>query len=112
MAIVGEECIRYSREVKNVGVWLDQHMNLNKHINSTVSHCYHLLKNIGRIRNILSKEHTEMLVHAVITSRLDNCNSLLINTSKANLFKLQKVQNAAVRLVVRGKKRTSITETF
>ena len=110
--IVGEECIRYSREVKNVGVWLDQHMNLNKHINSTVSHCYHLLKNIGRIRNILSKEHTEMLVHAVITSRLDNCNSLLINTSKANLYKLQKVQNAAARLVVRGKKRTPITETL
>ena len=49
-----------------------------------------------------------MLVHAVITSRLDYCNSLLINISKSNLRKLQKVQNAAARLVVRKGKRKSI----
>ena len=65
-----------------------------------------------QIRNILSKSHTEILVHAVITSRLDNCNSLFINTSKANLHKLQKVQNAAARLVIKGNKRTPITETL
>ena len=53
-----------------------------------------------------------MLVHAVITSRMDNCNSILINTSKTNLHKLQKVQNAAARLVVKGNKRTPITETI
>ena len=41
--IIGEECIRYSKEVKNVGVWLDQHLDMNKHVNSIVSHCYHLL---------------------------------------------------------------------
>ena len=109
-SIIGEECIRYSREVKNVGVWLDCHFSMDKHVNSIVSHCYHLLKNIGRIRNILSDEHTEMLVHAVITSRLDYCNSLLINISKSNVFKLQKVQNAAARLVVRGGKRCSISK--
>ena len=107
--IIGEECIRYSKEVKNVGVWLDQHLDMNKHVNSIVSHCYHLLRNIGRIRNILCKKDTEILVHAVITSRLDQCNSLLINCSKSNLFKLQKVQNAAARLVVCGKKRSSIS---
>ena len=27
------QCIRFSNEVKNVGVWLDKNMNLNKHIN-------------------------------------------------------------------------------
>ena len=53
-----------------------------------------------------------MLVHPVITTRLDYCNSLLINTSKKNIFKLQKVQNAAARLVVRGKKRESISGTL
>ena len=108
--IVGDECIRYSKEVKNVGIWLDQHMSMNKHVNNLVSHCYHLLKNIGRIRSILSCKHAEMLVHAVISSRLDNCNSLLMNGSKSNLSKLQKVQNAAARLVVRAKKRTSTSD--
>ena len=110
--LVGNDCIRFSREVKNVGVWLDENMKLDKHINNIVSYCYSLLKNIGRVRNILSNKHTEMLVHAVTTSRLDYCNSLLINIGKSNLFKLQKIQNAAARLVVRGRKRQSISGTI
>ena len=88
-----------------MGVWLDCNLTMEKHINSIVAHCYKLLKNIGRIRNVLTQKQTEMLVHPVITPKLDYCNSLSINTSEANLFKLQKVQNAAARLVVRGRKK-------
>ena len=109
---IGKECIRFSKEVKNVGVLLDEHLKFDKHINKIISQCYKLLKDIGRIRSVLTTEHTEMLVHPVITTRLDYCNSLLINTSKKNIFKLQKVQNAAARLVVRGKKRQSISATI
>ena len=110
--IVGNECIRYSREVKNVEVWLDENLNLDKHINNIMSQCFQFLKNIGRVRNFLTNSHTEMLVHAVITSRLDYCNSLLINISSSKLFKLQKVQNAAARVVVRKRKRESVTNTL
>ena len=42
------QCIRFSNDVKNVGVWLDKHLNLEKHINKIVSHCHKLLKDIGR----------------------------------------------------------------
>jgi hypothetical protein len=64
--------------VKNVGVWLDHQLNMDVHINKVNSHCYKMIKDIGRIRNVLSHKHTEMLVHAVI-SRLDYCNSLFFN---------------------------------
>ena len=30
---VGNECIRFSNEVKNVGVWLDKNFDMDKHIN-------------------------------------------------------------------------------
>ena len=56
---------------------------------------------------MLTKEHTEMLVHALTSSRLDYCNGLFYNISKDNLFKLQKVQNSAARLIVRKRKRDS-----
>ena len=49
-------------------------------------------------------KYAEMLVHAVISSRLRNCNSL---ASKLNLGKLQKVQNAAARLIVSAMKSVS-----
>ena len=53
-----------------------------------------------------------MLVHAVTSSRLDYCNSLYINMNKDNIYKLQKVQNAAARLVTRRRKRDSISSTL
>ena len=65
---------------------------------------------MGRIRNVLSQKHAEMLVHAIISSRLDNCNSLFFNISKSNLYKLQKVQNAAARMVLRSKRRCSVSD--
>ena len=99
-------------KLRTLGVWLDSNLRMEKHVNSIVAHCYKLLKNIGRIRNVLSMIQTEILVHSVITSKLDYCNSLLINASKSNLFKLQKVQNAAARLVVRGRKRDSMSKVM
>ena len=110
--IIGEECIRFSKEVKNVGVWLDEQLNLEKHINQIVSHCYKLLRDIGRIRNILSKKHTETLIHAVISSRIDYCNSLFMNLNKSSIYKLQKVQNSAARMIERMKKHQSVSETM
>ena len=102
------KCIRFSNEVKNVGVWLDKNLNLNKHVNKIVSHGFKLLKDIGRVRSVMTTKHTEMLVHAVTSSRLDYCNCLFFNMNKDNLFKLQKLQNAAARLVTRKRKRESV----
>ena len=65
--MVGEQCIRFSKVVKNVGVWLDEVMDLGTHVNKVVSHSHKILKDIGRIRNVISAKHTEMLVHAVIS---------------------------------------------
>ena len=82
---------------------------MDKHVNQIISHCYKILKDIGRIKKCLQQSHLERLVHSVISSRLDYCNSLFVNISKGNLDKLQKLQNAAARLVVGGKKRESVS---
>lgn len=58
---------------------------------------------------MLSREATEKVVHALITSRLDNCNSLLINIPTIQVKKLQRVQNAAARIIVKKGKRHSIS---
>ena len=110
--IYEEQCIRFSTEVKNVGVWLDKNLKMDKHVNHTTSHCYKILKDIGRISNCLEQSHLERIVHAVISSRLDNCNSLFMNISKENLFKFQKVQNAAARLVLGKRRRDSASQAL
>lgn len=102
------ECIRFSEFVKNLGVILDRFLNFEIYINSIVSHSFKLLKDISSIRNLISVRETESLVHAVITSRLDYCNSLFYNLRKSDIEKLQKVQNAAARVVLKLRKRVSV----
>ena len=104
----GGGCIRFSGKVKNLGVTLDRHLTLEPHIKSIVSHCYKLLSDIGRIRSVLTNKQTESLVHSVISSRLDYCNSLFMGLNKSIIHKLQKVQNSAARLILKKRKRTSV----
>ena len=110
--LFGDQCIRFSEWVKNVGVYLDKNLNMNLHINHVTSHCYKILKDIGSVKKNLEKEHRERLVHSVISSILDYCNCLFLNLSKENLFKLQKVQNAAARIILGRRRRDSARDAL
>ena len=102
-----DQCIRFSESVKNVGVYLDKHLKMDKHVNNVTSHGYKILKDIAKVKKNFSKDHLERLVHAVIASRLDYCNSLIININKDILFKFQKLQNSAARLILGKGRRES-----
>ena len=54
-----KHCIRFSVVVKNVRVWVDKNLDTTYHINKIVSHCYKILKDIGRIRSVLSQKHDD-----------------------------------------------------
>jgi exonuclease III len=107
-----DQCIRFSEFVKNVGVWIDKNLTLDKHVNNIVSHCYKILKDIGSIKKSLQKEDLEKLVHAAISSRLDYCNGLLMNVGQELLRKLQKLQNTAARLVLGKRRRDSARQAL
>ena len=104
------ECIRFSNSVKNVGFTLDKHLKMDKHVNKIVSHCFKLIKDLWCLRSFTSPKDMEILVNSSVTSRLDYCNSLFFNMAKSNFQKLQKVQNAAARLVLRKSLRSSASE--
>ena len=57
------------------------------------------LRNIARLRGMLSKQNAERLVHAFISSRIDYCNSLFAGISNNVISRLQLVQNAAARVL-------------
>ena len=58
----------------------------------------HLLR-LKKVRRILGSSVTCRLVTAFVTSRLDYCNTILVGLPQSTIAPLQRVQNAAVRLV-------------
>ena len=59
---------------------------------------YHL-QDIAKIRNCLSQDNAETLVHAFISSELDFCNALVYGLPQLVIDRLRYVQNCAARLV-------------
>ena len=63
--------------IRNLGAWFDSNFTVSSHINKTSQAAYYHLYNINRIRKFLNPESRKGVIHALITSRLDYCNSLL-----------------------------------
>ena len=86
--------------VRNLGVRFDDQLTMALHITKICSVAFYHLHNIRRIRKHLSMDSAATLIHSFINSRKYSCNSLLYGVPKCHMDKLQRVQNAAARLVV------------
>lgn len=106
---VGDTDIEFVPSVKNLGVTLDCHLSLSDFVQNTCKSAYIQLRQISAIRHFLTAQATSILVCALILSRLDYCNGLLAGSPKCLTDKLQRVQNAAARLICKSKKSDHIT---
>ena len=93
--------ISFSSSARNLGFYIRDDMSVELHIKSVCQSAYTELRRISTIRHLLSVDSTKTLVSAFVLSRLDYCNSLL-SGYPTHLEKLQKVQNSAARLVLKG----------
>ena len=100
---VGDSTIQLQpvKSVRNLGSWFDSNMSMSIHIGKIYSKAFYGLYKIRQLRKFLNPESTKTLVHAFVTSHLDYCNSLLFGVSKYQIDRLQKVLNAAARLIFR-----------
>lgn len=97
------------KSLRNLGVIFDEGMSLERHMNQLVKNCNFHLRNISKLRHMVSSHELEMIVHTFVSSRLDYCNSLLTCLSKKGLARLQVVQNSAARLLTRTDRRAHIS---
>lgn len=106
---VGSDIIYPSPCVKNLGVFFDSSLTMEKQVSSVAKSCFYQIRNIGRVRKFLTTDACKTLVHSLVTSRLDYGNALLYGITGGLLGRLQRVQNAAARLITRTRKREHIT---
>ncbi len=78
-----------SKTARNLGVMIDDQLTFSDHIAKTARSCRFALFNIKKIRPFLSEHASELLVQALVLSRLDYC--------KSSIKHLQLIQNAAGR---------------
>ena len=96
---IGKSEIIPSSSCKSLGVMLDNHMAMDVQIRSVCKSTLYHIRNISAIRQLIPQSAAASLVHSLVTSRLDYCNSLLYGVPACKLQQLQRVQNIAARVV-------------
>jgi len=96
---LGNSQIRPNESVKNIGVVLDNQMKMDKQISKTCQAAWFHLFQISKIKKYLTADQLKCVVHAFITSKLDQNNALVFGLPKTSTSKLQSVQNAAAKMI-------------
>ncbi len=109
---LGSSTITPSKTARNFGVVIDDQLNFSDHITKIARSCRFALYNFKKIRPFLSEHATQLLVQALVLSRLDYCNALLAGLLASSIKPLQLIQNAAARLIFNEPKRTHVTPLF
>ena len=91
---VGESMITQSSKVKDLRVIFDQLLNFADHITAICRSTHFHIRNIGKIRNLLSYDACSTITHIC---RLDYCNSILSNVPKSKTDRLQRLQSQSPR---------------
>ena len=88
-----------SDSVRNLG---DSDFSFHKHVSNIYKSCFYHIRDLRRIRRHIPLSTAKTISNAIISSRLDYCNSLLNSIAKQDLSKRQRVQNCLARVVLRA----------
>ena len=91
-----------STSIKTLGVTIDANLTFNEHVKLLSNACYYHIRALRNIRSSIDLETAKSIACAIVNSRLDYANILFYCVSKANVLKLQRVQNTLARVVVRS----------
>ena len=91
-----------SASATNLGVVFDSSLNFRKHISQTCSACFYHIRDLRRIRKSLSLDLAKQIAVALVSSKLDYCNSLFHNMLEKDIARLQRVQNCIARVITKA----------
>ena len=82
---------------------------MRQQLGKIASLCYYHLRRLRKVRWIMGPNITSRLVSSFVTSRLAYCSALLAGLPQSTIAQLQRVQNAAVRLVSNLRPRNKVS---
>ena len=106
---VCDERVLASPKEGNIGVLFDESLNKIPQVTAKCKSAFCHLRKISLIRRHLTFDAVQLLVHALVTSKLDYCSPLLYGSPKHVIKQLQRMQNAAASVVTLSPKFCHIT---
>ena len=96
-------------EVKYLGVLIDSHLTFAANASHAASSCFAMLRRIRSVRGSVPRPLLVTLTESLVLSRLDYCISVHTGLPASTIWRLQRVLNAAARLVFRAGRYDHVT---
>jgi len=103
---IGSTNVQPVSSIRDLGVYIDADMSMRTHVTAVARACFAALRSV---RRSLSRHALLTLVHAMIVSKVDYCNSVLAGIPGQLQDRLQSVLNVAARLVFSARRSERIT---
>ena len=100
--LFGETPITPSHSVKNLGIYIDQYMLFDQHINFIIKKTNGILMFLNRIQDSFDKSSRLIVIQSLALSILNYCCRVWGMTTKEQLERVQKVQNFAAKIAYGG----------
>ena len=91
--------VRFASCVKNLGVQMDNRLTFEQQVVHLKQSCFRTLRNICKVRFLLTSAQLKTIVNSLVVSCLDYCNGLYFGIGERLLNQLQLIQNAAAKAV-------------
>ena len=91
--------VQAADQIHNLGFFMDNTLKNQVHINNLTSLAFNQMLNIRRICSKLDHDTTRTIIQALVMSKLNYYNSLLLGSVDYQLKKIQRIQNMACRIV-------------
>ena len=92
---IGNTEVVPDESIRNLGFFMDKLLKNINHVSKLTSSLVYQLNNIRRIRDKLDLESAKTIIWALVLTKLDYCNSLLLGTPEC----YQAIQNMAYRVI-------------
>ena len=107
--VIDDETIDRVREIKYLGVIIDDKLKFNSHIDNVIKKIAKKYGILCRLKNDLTIASKIQLYKSIISPHLDFCPSILFLANETQISRLQRLQNKIMRLILRCNRFTSST---
>ena len=99
--LIRDVYIDFVHQYKYLGVILDSHLTLKKHLNNIIKITAHKINLLAKVRQYLTNNACINIYKTMILPYFDYANILFINSSKKLLDKLDPLQRRALRICLK-----------